>query len=166
MTRDEERAIEWDCQKARHQYYHHVDHREYEKAVAMFTPDVEWEGMAGLTINSHEAMLEALQAALGSDTIRHILTNTVVTVIDENHAEARSYHTLYYTAGIRVEDHDGPLAFEGPHRTHDVYTELVRTDDGWKVAKLRSQMIFRRDPDEPVTLEKYAAEKSKLAPSF
>ena len=94
-------------------------------------PDVDWEVM-GLRVGSHEDMLEALQKFLGSDTIRHVLTNTVVTVIDEDHATARSYNTLYYTAGARIEDQDGPLEFEGPHRTHDAYVELVRTADGWR----------------------------------
>jgi hypothetical protein len=32
MTRDEERAIEWECQKVLHLYYQHVDRREFEKA--------------------------------------------------------------------------------------------------------------------------------------
>ena len=35
MTRDEERAVEWDCQKVVRQFYHYVDHHEYEKAVLL-----------------------------------------------------------------------------------------------------------------------------------
>jgi hypothetical protein len=41
MNRDEEIAIEWDCQKLLRQYYHYVDQKEYEKAEELFTPDVE-----------------------------------------------------------------------------------------------------------------------------
>ena len=41
MNRDEEIAIEWDCQKLLRQYYHYVDQKEYEKAAELFTPDVE-----------------------------------------------------------------------------------------------------------------------------
>ena len=160
MERETEQGIEWDVQKTLRQYYHYVDQREYEKATALFTPDVDWEVM-GLRVGSHEDMLEALQKSLGSDTIRHVLTNTVVTVIDEDHATARSYNTLYYTAGARIEDQDGPLEFEGPHRTHDAYAELVRTADGWRIAKRRSEMIFRRNPDEPVTLETWSKESGK-----
>lgn len=160
MDSETEQGIEWDCQKVLRQYYHHVDQREYEKATALFTPNVDWEVM-GLRVTSHEGMLEALQASLGSDTIRHILTNTIVTVTDENHAIARSYNTLYYSAGIRIEDQNGPIEFEGPHRTHDGYAELVRTDDGWKISKRRSEMIFRRNPEEPVTLEVWSKATGK-----
>ena len=62
---------------------------------------------------------------------------------------------------MRIEDQDEPLTFEGPHRTSDDYVELVRTDDGWKIAKRRSQLIFRRNPDEPVTLEKWTRATGK-----
>ena len=160
MDSETERGIEWDCQKVLRQYYHYVDQRKYEKATALFTPDVDWEGM-GLRVTSHEDMLEALKKSLGNDTIRHVLTNTVVTVVDENHANARSYNTLYYTAGARIEDQVDPLPFEGPHRTHDGNAELIRTDDGWKISKRRSQIIFRRNPDEPVTLETWSRSVGK-----
>lgn len=46
MNRDEEIAIEWDCQKLLRQYYHYVDQKEYEKAAELFTPDVEWSSMS------------------------------------------------------------------------------------------------------------------------
>ena len=162
MDKETELGIEWDVQKTLRQYYHYVDQREYEKAAALFTPDLDWEVM-GLRVESLEAMLDALQNSLGSDTIRHILTNAIVTVIDEDHASATTYCTFYYTAGVRIEDQDDPLEFEGPHRTSDGYVELVRTPDGWKIAKRRSQLIFRRNPGEPVTLEKWSKAANKTA---
>ena len=48
MTRDEECAIEWECQKVLRLYYQHVDRREFEKAIALFTPDVDWLGLGAL----------------------------------------------------------------------------------------------------------------------
>ena len=39
MDREMERGIEWNCQKTWRQYYHHVDHHEFEKAVELFTED-------------------------------------------------------------------------------------------------------------------------------
>ncbi len=93
MTRDEERAIEWDCQKVWKQYDYYVDHHEFEKAVKLFTEDVIWTEM-GFDLKGREELLEALYAALGNDTLRHVLTNMVVDVIDEDHAEARAYNTI------------------------------------------------------------------------
>ena len=53
MDSETERGIEWDVQKVLRQYYHHVDQREYDKATALFTPDVDWDVM-GLKVNNHE----------------------------------------------------------------------------------------------------------------
>ena len=90
MTRDEERAIEWECQKLVRQYYYHVDHYEYEQAVALFTLDVDWLGL-GVKLDGREEILEGLYGGLGAGTIRHVMTNIVVNVVDEDHAESRAY---------------------------------------------------------------------------
>ena len=84
MDRDREREIEWDCQKVRRQYYHHVDQREYDEAVLLFTPDIHWHVMR-LDLHGRDAVRGAF-GGLTDATIRHVLTNTVVTVIDEAHA--------------------------------------------------------------------------------
>ena len=63
MDRDEERAVEWDCQKVLRQYNDHVAQREFKKAVALFTPDVEWQAM-GLNLKGRAALLDALCGAL------------------------------------------------------------------------------------------------------
>jgi len=160
MDADEERGIEWDCQKLVRQYYSHVDQREFDKAVQLFTPDVEWYSM-GVNLHGREDILEALKPALGRGTIRHVVTNMVVKVVNDDHAESDFYHTIYYQSEAEFETHDGPIPFEGPHRTHDQHDWYVRTDDGWKIEKRVSHVVFRRNPDEPVALEAWAAEAGK-----
>ena len=39
MDRKQGRTIEWECQRALHQYYQFVDQRMYEKAANLFTRD-------------------------------------------------------------------------------------------------------------------------------
>ena len=125
MDRETEQGIEWDVQKTLRQYYHYVDQREYEKATALFTPDVDWEVMV-LRVGSHENMLEALQNSLGSDTIRHVLTNTVVTVIETNRGDENYQLLIENFRRLReMTDQDGrplevvelpmprPLFFDG-----------------------------------------------------
>ena len=163
MTRDEERAIEWDCQKVWRQCYHYVDHHEYEKAVPLFTEDVSWDN-AGLELKGRDELLAALYGCLGNDTIRHVLTNMLVDVIDEHHAEARAYNTVSYSREGRREDMDGPLQFDGPRRLVDHYAKFRRVGDQWQIAARWGLFIFRR-PNEPTGLEEYADKKSTLAPS-
>ena len=164
MTRNEERAIEWDCQKTWRQYYHYVDHHEFEKAVKLFAEDITWKEM-GLDLKGRDELLEALNAALGNDTIRHVLTNMVVNVVDEDHAEARAYNTLYYSREGRREDMDGPLQFDGPHRLGDNRAKLRRVGDAWLIAAREGGLSVFRRPNEPATLEEWAEKEGKLAPS-
>ena len=155
MTRDEEIAIEWDCQKVWRQYYHYVDHHEFDKAIKLFTEDVTWESM-GLDVKGRDAVLETLHNGLGNDTIRHVVSNTVVNVIDEDHAELFEYHTIYYSREGRREDMDGPLDFDGPHRLSDAYAKMRRVGDEWQIyAREKNPIIFRR-PNEPAALEDWA----------
>lgn len=159
MDRKQERTIEWECQKVLRLYYQHVDQREYEKAANLFTPDIEWQAL-GVQLNGREELLKGLVAGLAEGTIAHVITNTVVDVIDETHAVSKSYNSDYYVPGARVEDGDGPLPFEGPHRLEDNYTELVLTDEGWLISKRDVKVIFRRSSG-PVALESWAKEEGK-----
>ena len=164
MNREQERAIEWDCQKVWRQYYHYVDHHEFDKAIKLFTEDVTWKSM-GLDVKGRAAVMETLDNGLGNDTIRHVVSNTVINVIDENHAELFEYHTIYYSREGRREDMDGPLKFEGPHRVSDAFARMRRVGDEWQIyARENNPIIFRR-PNQPAALEDWAEKEHKLAPS-
>jgi ketosteroid isomerase-like protein len=132
MNRDEERAIEWDCQKTMRQYYDYVDHRDFDSAANLFTEDIDWLSH-GVRLQGRKELREGLQAALGEGTIRHVLSNTVVNVIDEDSAELV-----------------------------DCYAALRRTPEGWRIAKRRAPIIFRRNPDEPVRLETWGEKAGKI----
>ena len=161
MDRKQERAIERECQRVLSQNFHHVDRREYEAAANQYTTDANWS-VDGVTLNGSAEILEALYPALGDGTIRHVFTNAIVTVIDEDQAECRSYLSIYYTADARIEDSQGPLPFEGPHRIGDQAVKMVRTEDGWRIASLQSNTIFRRNPGEPISLETWAKSEGKV----
>ena len=163
MTRDEERAIEWDCQKVWRECYHYIDHHEFEKAVPLFTEDVSWDN-AGLELKGRDELLEALNGCLGNDTIRHVLANMVVNVIDENHAEARAYNTISYSREGRREDWTARCNSRAHTGSSIITQKFRRVGDEWQIAARWGLFIFRR-PNEPTALEEYADKKSKLAPS-
>ena len=158
MEREAERAIEWDVQKVMSQFYQYVDQGEFEKAANLYVPDANWESM-GVKLKGRENILKALHGGLTEGTIRHVLTNTVVTVIDEDHAEARWYSTVYYSPDGRIEDSDGPMPFEGPHRVQDFFTAAMRTPEGWRFTSRKSSLIFRRDAARPIAFETWAEKK-------
>ena len=137
---------------------------EYEDAVKLFTEDADWKVM-GLELEGREEILEALYGGLGNDTIRHVLTNAIVNVIDEDNAESWSYNAIYYSREGRIEDRDKPLPFDGPHRFGDGYARLKRVDGEWQIAAREGgQLVFRR-PNEPVALEAWAEKEGKAPTS-
>lgn len=161
MDRNQERGIEWDCQKVLRQYYHYVDHHEYDDAVRLFTDDATWKVM-GLDLKGREEILEALHGGLGNDTIRHVLTNVIVNVLDEENAESWSYNAIYYSREGRIEERDAPLKFEGPHRFSDGFARMERVNGEWQIAAREGgRLVFRR-PNEPVALESWAERGEKL----
>ncbi len=162
MDREQERAIEWECQKVWRRHYYHVDRLEYEEAIDLFTPDVDWESH-GIKLDGRDEHVNSLHGSFDGRTIRHVLTNMVITVIDEDHAVARAYNTLYYTGEAEFAKADGLLAFEGPHRLIDCYAELRRTPEGWRISKRRDLIVYRRDPNELVPFEVWGKQEGKLA---
>ena len=139
MDREQEREIEWDCQKVLRQYYLHVDQREYDKAVQLFSEDIHWVVM-GLDLHGRDAVRGSF-GGLDDSTIRHVLTNTVVTVIDEDNAESISYNTIYVEKGF---PDDGPLPFTGPDRLGTQYAKLKRTAEGWRITERGSGPAFKQ----------------------
>ena len=155
MDYNQERAIVWDCEKTIRKYYHHVDLGEFDEAVALFTSDVLWE-VLGVKLRGHENLLKGLHDSLGDGTIRHIVTNTLVYVVDENNADVKFYLSIYYTQGIRIENNDGPLPFVGPHRIMDQGDTMIRTEQGWRTSYRWGRPVFRRNIDQPIQLETWA----------
>ena len=162
MDRKQARAIEWECQKVLRRYYAHVDAYEYEKAVGMFTPDVDWSAI-GVKLDGRQEILKGLEGGLGAGTIRHMISNTVTDVIDADHATARSYVSLYSSHDIRFDQHDGAIAFEGANLLGELVDDFVRTDEGWRIAKRRGIGVFMRNPDRPFPIHTWADDEGKVA---
>ncbi len=164
MNREEERAIEWDCEQLLRRYYNHVHNREFDKAVALFTPDADWHAL-GVDLKGREAILEGLRSGFAAGTVRHTVTGTVVTVIDAENAGSVYCNSVYNAPDIRIEDSETPIAMEGPRLVVDVADRLVRTDDGWKIARRRGTVIFKRQSDRLLPFEAWAKQEGKTTAS-
>ena len=105
MDQAHERAIQWECKHLLASYYNYVDHGEFEAGAHIFAPDVEWRWREW-SVSGRENMLNDLKSALTTVQIRHLITNTVVKVIDEDHAESLSYVTIYTHKGDLAEETD------------------------------------------------------------
>ena len=141
MEQAQERAIQWECKHLLASYYNHVDHGEFEEGSQVFAPDVEWRWREW-SVSGRENMLKDLKSALSTVQIRHLITNTVVKVIDETHAESLSYVTIYTHKGNLAED--GAAPHDGPDYINELHDKLIRLDDGWHIAQRHIKTAFER----------------------
>ena len=142
LDRDQERAIEVEVQRVLNLYYRYTDQNELAKAADLYTADATWY-MDDKELNGRDNILAAMEGSMSVGTVRHIQTNTVVDVIDENHAVARWYATIYGTHDVGTASSDGPLPLGAPDKLSNFRAELVRTPEGWRCARRGSQVIFQ-----------------------
>ena len=132
MDLDQERAIELDCAKALTQFYIHVDAGDYEAAANIYTEDGFW--IAGdLEMHGREAICESMRKGLPSVFVQHMIQNIVVNVIDEDHADAVLYATVYRQG--KADMLPTTLPSIGPWFTGRQDNKLVRTSEGWRIAR-------------------------------
>jgi hypothetical protein len=142
MTDLERMLIERACERLVVEYCHFVDHGEASKIAGQFTEDGIWTSrentMSGR--NEIEAGFRRREAATRRRS-RHVCTNLLVRVLDENTAEGVVYLTLYR--------HDDPD--ESPVRPSDIpdivgeYRDrFVRTDEGWRFQRREIAVDFSR----------------------
>ncbi len=154
MDEDRKQAIEWQCAKLLTHYYNLIDRQEFDAAVALFTPDIVWS-MDGEDFRGRDGNLSALHGLLDDMLIRHVISNIVVTVIDETHAEAVTYLVIYCHPKTALAE--GKLQSVEANRFSEVANELVRTDEGWRIARREIKTVMvtaderKRVTDGPIT---------------
>jgi uncharacterized protein (TIGR02246 family) len=116
-----------------YRYASGFDDDDLDLLAGCFTEDAHVEAGVG-TVSGRAAIRDAYQArrddrtAAGEQT-RHVVTNVVIELVDDDHARSRSYYTLIVTgaAGSKVG-------------SAGTYTdELVRTGGRWLIAERRSR---------------------------
>ncbi len=132
MDRDQERAIEWDCAKVLTQFYLCVDGGEYEAAAEMYTEDGFWTA-GDLEMHGREAISESMQTGLTTVFVQHFIQNIVVNVIDEDHADSVLYASVYRQG--KADILPATLPSVGPWFIGRQDNKMVRTSDGWKIAR-------------------------------
>ncbi len=160
MDRKQELEVEKEIEQRIARLYWHIDHREFEKAVEVYTEDAELIAM-GIQMRGRTEILEALKPALGKGTIRHVVTNLVIDVINYQNAKCNFYTTVYYNQDTEFETMDSAIPFEGPNRTHDIQDDWLCTKEGWRITRRTGATIFNREIGKPTRLEDWAKSANK-----
>lgn len=141
MGRKQQIEIEQEIECLIGQLYWYIDHRQFTDAVQIYMENAELVAM-DVTMRGQDEILKALIPALGTATIRHVATNLIVTVKDQDHASCDFYTTVYYASDVAFETTRHPISLNGPLRTHDINDEWKRTEQGWKIAQRIGHTIF------------------------
>ena len=141
MEREEERAIEWECQRILTQFCLFNDRKQSDELANLFSPDGIWIRLGEALTGRAEIRL-AMEARPAEALHSHVLSNVIVTVIDADHAEVISYKTIYYL--VDGETLDLPVPLDGPKWVSAYSDQFVHTDDGWRIARMEGVTLFER----------------------
>jgi len=134
-------AIERACERLSIAYARHVDFRDYDAFVELFSEDCRLE--VGGLVEGREALRPWLARRPDDLRSRHVFTNIHVDVIDADHARGITYVTLYRHVGKEALARE-PIELAGPAAVGHYEDEFVRTAAGWRIASRKAQLAFLR----------------------
>lgn len=139
---DKTRAdIERACERLSRAYSRHVDFREYEEFVNLFAEDGVLN--TGVELKGKEAIREGMKYRSSRLRSRHVVTNHIADVIDEDNAEGITYLTLYRLITEEARDPSNVLPLEGPAAVGHYKDKYVRTAGGWRFASRVLEFAFQ-----------------------
>lgn len=130
MTPDQRRAAEQDCARLIALYANLNDDARWDEVVALYAEDgVMFRPTApDAGIEGRAAILAAFKAR-PARTTRHVCSNVVIDVDNENSARGTSAMLLF--------------TGEGAPLVGSFHDRFVRTAEGWRFAERRGSLIFK-----------------------
>lgn len=131
---------ERDCRDLVHAFAWHVDHREYESVVALFTTDCVIE-RPGARFDGHSGLRKMLDARPTDIQTLHVFSNMRLNAVSPDSAAGRYYFTLYSAPGS-FDPESAPLSQNGPTMTGAIHDLFTRTKRGWLIASRQARIVF------------------------
>ena len=137
---EQRRAIEADVTRLIHEYVWANDAQDWAACAALYTEDASFCRPSGGDPVVGRAAILASFTARPPRAQRHVMANTLVEVVSETEARAKSVIVLYMgdaaEDGLPVQDAKSPLigTFEDC---------VVKTEEGWRFAERVGSLDFR-----------------------
>jgi uncharacterized protein (TIGR02246 family) len=139
LSREQARAIEWDCTQLLIRFFNAFDAWRYREMVELFAPDGVWHRQ-GKPLRGRDAILSALEQRSTTQTVRHVVTNIQVTAVDDATADTLLYVTAYqHDTG---EKSTATPVIRAPSLLLTVPGTLVSTEGGWRISSLTMTRVF------------------------
>lgn len=142
MDANQRKQIEQECRDLVIAITQYGDHRDAEKATALFAEDATWL-RAGKPYKGHAEILESYRRSSKTQVTRHMNGGTMVTIKDDNHAESVTYYIALHH-DPKVETPKFPLPFDPPFSMGEWHDKFVRTPQGWRFSSRETKRLFER----------------------
>lgn len=135
--------IERECERVLLQSMWNTDFGQAARTADLFVPDGVLV-VGPRVLRGREAIREAflVRQAMVERVSRHVATNLLITVEDEEHAVGSCYVTVYRHDG---EPGMGIAPLDGPKSVGQQDANFVRTAEGWRFAEMRAAHIFLQE---------------------
>lgn len=154
LKASERMLIEHECTRLCNQFHVLIDAYRYAEVTELFTPDAKWHHRTG-PLEGIAAIREYLLSKATTPVTRHVLTNVLIDVDDDDHSRGIAYVTMYYG----VPPPDGVPVLRDPMVLVTYHDEFRRTDDGWKFASRRPVPTFKHPAFGEMMLTKVDEER-------
>ena len=145
MTEIEVMLAEHACQKLQMLYGVHADRGESRAFTQLFASDGSVAVPEAPPFVGHEAIFASMEALKAQGvTMRHVMTNPVVHVVDAERARGSCYLTVYNSRGGPDAGGAWPIAL--PATMGEYADTFRRTADGWRFQSRVLTRVFRPSP--------------------
>lgn len=142
MDADERRRIEHDCRNLVMAVAQHGDHGRLADAAAQFAEDGVWQ-RGGKPWAGREGVVASYSVIPATQFTRHMSANSLITIVDPDHAEGVTYYVAYHhdpgTPEIKL-----PLPLDPPFSMGEWHDRFVRTAEGWRISHRETRRLFQR----------------------
>ena len=138
--------IEQACARLQVEYALTADQGDVEGFTALFAEDGSVEVPEAPAFVGHAAIRVSMQALVEQGlTMRHIITNSLVTVLDSGAAVGGCYLTVYNS--VEAANETGARPLEMPATVGEYADEFILTSRGWRIKSRVLRRIFQRMSD-------------------
>ena len=141
MELSERIAVIVECQQLALAFARHVDFREIDRLLEIFTEDAVLL-VRGEEHRGHAAIRATMERRSPVLTTRHQCMAPMIDVIDGSSASGVTYFANYRHEGER--EGKGLLPLTGPEIVGEFLDTFVKTPSGWKIARRQARGVFRK----------------------
>jgi hypothetical protein len=141
METNERIAIEAHCTRLLNEFSWCIDAFDYDGAIALFVPDCTFKRI-DVVFEGVDGLRTVLDNRDRDRATVHICTNILVDVVDRDHADGKAYMTIFGHRGAVDEGGYAPL--DVPDSVVRFDAGFVRTDAGWRIARLQLGVLFQK----------------------